>query len=300
MEVRIICHEVICFLLRVTGAPWLLREVIGKNKITIVNYHKVTAERFEEHIKLFSKLYSFVSIDEVQLALEEKNFKDLPSKPLVVSFDDGHASNAKLFEIIERRGVPVVIYVVAGVVGTNRRLWFDVVPKNDRRKLRLEELSDENRRLILKQHYMHEDDKEYSNSDYLSWSDLNKVLNVGGSIGSHTLTHPILNRCSPEMGNYECEESKILLESKLHINIRHFAYPRGAYDIRCAHWLKAAGYKTARTINPGWVTRSSDPFILPNFGVSDNAGENKAIVQASGLWDIIKNPFVIFRWIFSR
>ena len=53
-------------------------------------------------------------------------------------------------------------------------------------------------------------------------------------------------------------------------------------------WCQDAGYVTARTIDPGWVSPGADLLALPNFGISDNAGLSKAMVQSSGLWDVIK------------
>jgi len=284
-------NEIICLLLRMTGIPWLLRELYARHKVTIINYHDPAPDVFEKHMQLFSRSYSFIHIADLAAALEEKDFSDLPAKPLLVTLDDGHKGNARLFGIIKKYKVPAVLYVTAGVVNSNRHFWFKLTNLNKLQIDNLKNIPDDERREWLKGNLGHEDDREYKTSHALSLDELRQAISIGGTIASHTLFHPELDKCSDEVGLKECSESRSCLEALVGKPVQHFAYPSGGKDERTKKWLIQAGYRTARTIHSGWITVESNPLKLPNFGISDNAGINKAIVQTSGLWDMIKNMF---------
>jgi len=281
-------QEWLCRILRLSGLPWLMREVYARRTITIVNYHDPAPEVFERHIRVFSRVYSFIGIEDLASALTAGDFSALPAKPLLVTFDDGHAGNARLFETLRRYRVPAVIYAVAGVVGTRRAFWFDRLPHGNRAMRQLKALPDADRRAALREEYAHSDEKEYAFRSALSVEALGEFLRLGGTVGSHTMFHPLLAQCDEATGNAECRVSRTHLEKLLEISVRHFALPNGSADARTRAWVRAAGYATCRSIEPGWVTPKSDPLDLPNFGVADNAGPSKALIQASGLWDILK------------
>jgi peptidoglycan/xylan/chitin deacetylase (PgdA/CDA1 family) len=281
-------QERLCQILRLTALPWLVREVYARRRITIVNYHDPAPDVFERHIRAFSRAYAFIGIDELARALASGDFSVLPAKPMLVTFDDGHAGNARLFETLRRYRVPAVVYAVAGVVGTKRGFWFDRLPHGGDAMRRLKSMPDVERRQVVSQEYGHTDEREYEAPAALSPAHLRELIELGGTVGSHTMFHPLLARCDEATGSAECLESRARLEKLVGRQVHHFALPNGSADARTRDWVRAAGYATCRTTDPGWVTHQSDPLDLPNFGVADNAGPSKALVQASGLWHILK------------
>lgn len=288
-------QERLCQILRLSGLPWLMREVYAQRKITIVNYHDPAPEVFERHIRAFSRVYSFIGIEQLTRALTSGDFSALPAKPMLVTFDDGHAGNARLFETLRRNRVPAVVYAVAGVVGTKRAFWFDRLLHGGDAMRRLKGLPDAERRHVVEQEYGHTDEREYEEPAALSAAQLREFIELGGTIGSHTMFHPLLARCDEATGSAECRDSRAYLEKLLGGPVRHFALPNGSADDRTREWVRAAGYATCRSTEPGWVTPQSNPLALPNFGVADNAGPSKALVQASGLWDILKRGNTVWR-----
>jgi peptidoglycan/xylan/chitin deacetylase (PgdA/CDA1 family) len=281
-------QDIIMFALRLTGISWLLREVYVRRKVTIINYPDPSPEVFARHMAVFSRVYSFISIDQMTRALENNDFSDLPLEPMLVTLDDGHVGNAMLYETIRLYRIPAVIYAVAGVVDTCCRFWFRVLPADRHDRDFIMNQPDAERRSILQRDYDHLDDREYETAEALSAAQLREFIILGGTVGSHTIFHPLLSRCDDEMGRKECRQSRVILEEMLDTPVRHFALPRGDADNRTRAWVLDAGYSTCRTTKPGWVTRISDRFALPDFGVSDAASINKALVQACGLWDGIK------------
>jgi peptidoglycan/xylan/chitin deacetylase (PgdA/CDA1 family) len=187
---------------------------------------------------------------------------------------------------MKRYNLPAVIYVVAGAVNTNRHFWFTAAGSE---LTELKKVQNDERHRRLKEHFNHEDEREYGTRQALSLSEVQQFLAVGGTVGSHSLHHPILNKCEDEVILNECAESRRITEAMTGRPVLHFAYPGGIWDNRIKELIKRSGYTTARTIDPGWVTAVTDPLALPNFAVSDDADVSKAIVQASGLWGMIKS-----------
>lgn len=288
MNTRRLLHVIVNIILRVTFLPYLLREVYARNKITLVNYHDPEAKVFERHMRKFSRIYSFIDIETLADALRKRNFGNLPVKPLLVTLDDGHRGNAKLFEIMKKYNVPAVIYFVAGVVNSNRHFWFKTIGSIKSDCTELKRIRNEERLRRLKERFNHMDELEYRTRQALSIREVNEFLAVGGTAGSHSVFHPMLNRCEDEVILNECIESRRITEALTGSPVLHFAYPGGAWDNRIKELVRRSGYRTARTTDPGWVTATTDPLALPNFGISDDAGVSKAIVQASGLWGMMK------------
>jgi len=281
-------HELVALGFRITGLPWMLREYINRQKVTIVNYHNPQAERFAHHLEYFLKHYSIISLDTIVDAHQSGSWKNLPEKPLVITLDDGCRDNSNLLKIVRKHRIPLVIYVVAGAVGTNRKFWFNMVPRTFQNIKHLESVSNRERKQILEHTYSHTDEKEYPQGDGLTIEALRAFADNGVTIGSHTLSHPVLTRCDPGDLAQELSESRTSLSDLTGQDIRHFAYPVGYWNQAVKAAVAQAGYNTARTIDFGFVTSDSDLLSLPNLAISDDAGLNKAVVQASGIWDYLK------------
>lgn len=287
-----------CNLLRWSSLPWFMREVHARRKVTIINYHNPDPNIFEKHARFYSRHYSFVSIDQVVESLENGTFSRLPPKSLLITFDDGYANNARLISIIQRYRIPAVIYVVAGVVGTHRHFWFSKLPRYGKEKKILKSIPDSERRARMRFKYSHWDEKEYDEPMALSVKQLNAFVDSGCTIGSHSLFHPLLDLCDEQIGFQECRLSRERLEALIGKPVVHFALPNGNFNEKVLDWVRRAGYRSCRTTLRGWVTQTTSPFSLPDFGVADTADTKKAEIQVCGLWNILKN-LVNRLWTFS-
>jgi peptidoglycan/xylan/chitin deacetylase (PgdA/CDA1 family) len=285
--------EKTCMLLRFSLFPALLREVVARKRVVIVNYHNPHRKSFRQHFKVFLKLYNFISMDKLLLAIQSNDFSSLPPRPMVLTFDDGHAGNRLIFDDLGEARVPFLIYAVAGVVGTRRGFWFRDAGLSPRVLEEMKMIPNAERLRRLEEELNWRDETDLS-STALSREDLFRVIKLGGSVGSHTMFHPILTQCTLDEMRYEISESKRLLESSLGIEIAHFAYPGGAWNEVVRQEVIAAGYKTARSTSSHltfhrWVGNDTDSFALPVIGIDDRAGVNKAVVQSSGLWWLVKD-----------
>jgi len=106
--------------------------------------------------------------------------------------------------------------------------------------------------------------------NYLSWDQVNEIAAAGMPIGSHSLTHPYLDRMTDEKKlRAEIFTSKRLLEEKTGRPVTAFAYPFGRYNPQVRALVKAAGYTTARTIRWGAYHTEADlltlrAYLVPN------------------------------------
>ncbi len=74
--------------------------------------------------------------------------------------------------------------------------------------------------------------------EIMGWDDLTSLDQKLITIGSHTMTHPILTSLPVDLLDYEIDESKRVLERKLGRQINHFCYPGGNYDGRSVEYVR--------------------------------------------------------------
>jgi peptidoglycan/xylan/chitin deacetylase (PgdA/CDA1 family) len=72
-------------------------------------------------------------------------------------------------------------------------------------------------------------------------------------IGSHGVDHLLLTRVTPELQDKEIFQSRTMLQAMFDQPISSFCYPRGYYDPQIIAKVKAAGYKSARTVKVGSI-----------------------------------------------
>jgi peptidoglycan/xylan/chitin deacetylase (PgdA/CDA1 family) len=80
-------------------------------------------------------------------------------------------------------------------------------------------------------------------------------------IGSHTVTHPLLTRISPEEAYNEILDSKNMLEAQFNKSVTKFCYPRGYANSEIQDMVKEAGYKSARSTLVGFLDQSENPYF---------------------------------------
>lgn len=91
---------------------------------------------------------------------------------------------------------------------------------------------------------------------YMSWKDIQDLVDKQMEIGSHTKTHPKLTKLNQQRLEDELVGSRAILEKRLHISISDFAYPYGIYNGQVMDEVRKVGYTSARTSKP----KSSDTF----------------------------------------
>ena len=106
---------------------------------------------------------------------------------IVVTFDDGYRDFPEhVVPLLVRYGVPALLYLATGLVANGRT----------------------------------------SSSEALTWSQLAEAISTGlVAVGSHTHSHADLSRATEQEAEDEMRRSKELIEDRLGVACRHFAYP---------------------------------------------------------------------------
>jgi glycosyltransferase involved in cell wall biosynthesis/peptidoglycan/xylan/chitin deacetylase (PgdA/CDA1 family) len=176
--------------------------------------------------------WTFVDLDTLLRALagEER----LPPKAVLVTFDDAYADLLRSgLPVLEKRGIPAVVYAVAGSVGGSNE-WR----REGARELRL-----------------------------LDAEGLREVSRRGIEVGSHCMTHRQLPKVPAGELERELRGSAEALEALGLPRPRTLAYPHGEWSHEVAAAAIAAGYEAAFSVEPGLVERAGNRFALPRIEV---------------------------------
>lgn len=281
--------------IRYTGAPFLIRETIQKKKVTIVLFHDIDLIKTEIHFRVLNEKYNIISLKEYFDAIENSSFKLLPPKSLIITVDDGLKNNYLLKSLLKEYNIPVTIFLCAGIVGTNKHFWFrHGLARHTIEKLK--HLPNAQRLDFLKK-YGYTDEKEFSDCQALSQAEIEDLINII-DFQSHTISHPILPKCTDEEAYKEITLSKKILEEHYNLEVYALSYPNGDYGEREILFAKKAGYRYGITLDAGYNDSKTDPFKLKRLSIRDGSDVDELIVKASGLWMYIRNS--IKRVTFSK
>lgn len=274
-------HALIGALVKYSGIGTLQRFVCARRRATIVIYHDPKPEILDSHLAWYARRYNFITLDQLADALESGHWKHLPDYPMVVTIDDGHRGNSHLASTLRRHGVRPMIYLCSQIVGTNRPYWWRTNAAIQLDPEALKQLPDEERRGKLA---AAGDDPDMNGEvrQAMSWEEVSHLGSVT-DYGAHTRSHPILPNCDDHRCEDEIALCKQELEAELGKPCTHFAFPNGDYGPREIEVLRRAGYRTARSIDPGWNGPNVDPMQLKAIPVSDDTPVGWLAVQMTGL-----------------
>lgn len=271
--------------LRYSGLPLLFREIIQRNRITILLFHDVSPETADFTFQFLKKRYNVVDLNDLINAIDYKELISLPKKALIITFDDGHIGNYNLFSLIKKHNIPVSIFLCAAIINTNRSFWFTYKPSEEKKGELKKIINSERLAILNKFGYNQEEEHETPQA-------LNKVqiLEMKNDINfqSHTLFHPILTQCSYEDAKKEIIESKALLENEYDLNINAISYPNGDYTEREIEIAKEGGYSCGVTVDYGFNSIKTNVYKLKRISVKDIFNRDELIVRSSGVWGFLK------------
>ncbi|NJP05377.1 MAG: polysaccharide deacetylase family protein, partial [Chloroflexaceae bacterium] len=83
--------------------------------------------------------------------------------------------------------------------------------------------------------------------NYVSWEQLEAMVQLGMEIGAHSISHPDLTTLSSEAAADEIVGSRTMLRERLGIPVESFCYPIGAYNSSVVDIVHEAGFTNAVT-----------------------------------------------------
>jgi len=183
---------------------------------------------FAKQMSWLGRTHHPVSLDALLAGLDGR--EELPEGAAAVTFDDGFTSTFEhALPILAEHGIPATMFIVADRIGGDND-WMH------RRGMP--------RRRLMDQHQIRD------------------MHAAGIAIGSHTLTHPRLPECTPQVMRAEITDSKARLEDILSSPVTHFAYPFGLFDANTRELVEQCGYHSACSTRSGFNSGNTDRYEL--------------------------------------
>lgn len=193
--------------------------------IPILGYHRLvetipddddwgictTTQRFREQMAWFARLgWRTLSLEDAGARLLRG--ERVPSRHFVITFDDGYVDTLTVgIPILRSLGFTATVFVVTGLVG-QANSW---------------------------------DEGQGNVAPLMTWDQLEQVVAQGFAIGSHTVSHPHLDRISPDEVSRELVGSREELQRRLGVASGAFCYPYGHWNEQVVASVAEAGYDIA-------------------------------------------------------
>ncbi len=282
--------------------------LLSRGKLTTLLFHKVPAQRhplvpqepalpdFTAVLEATLRRFRILPLDEAVTALRAGN---LPANAACITFDDGYPEwRTGVLPVLERHGVHATFFVTTGQYaglpmwnerilhavqfapdGTPPLCWEGLPPllfgAADERRQTIERLdaflkyqvpADKER--LLQQLEQHTG-LDRQRVPAMSAEDLRHIHSRGFGIGGHSVTHPILSRCTAQQANEEIAGAREQLEALIGGKVAAFAYPNGTpgKDFGPEHidMVRRAGYRFAVTTQRGFATADTPLMQIPRF-----------------------------------
>ena len=225
-----------------------VRRARSAGRAVVLSYHAITdlshdrrlreygvpPARLADQLDSFARWgWSFIDLDALLRALAGE--ETLPARAILVTFDDAYADLlSEGCPVLAERGIPAVVFAVAGRVGGTNE-W--------RRRPASSELR------------------------LLDGEGLRAVAERGVEVGSHAMTHRSLPEVPPDELDQELRGSADVLEALGLPRPRVLAYPYGEWSPEVATGARMAGYEVGFTVTPGLVEPGADRHALPRVEV---------------------------------
>jgi peptidoglycan/xylan/chitin deacetylase (PgdA/CDA1 family) len=159
----------------------------------------------------------------------------LPVRPVVLTFDDGFANLIEhATPVLSELGFRATIFVVSGRCGQTND-WPNEAARIPRLPL-------------------------------LSWKELAQMVAAGFEVGAHSVTHRPLTKITPTEAEQEIVESKTMIEDRLGLPVKTFAYPFGFFSRRHCE-IARRHFRGAVSAQLGSARPTDDRHQLPRLDV---------------------------------
>lgn len=240
------------------------------------------ADSFCEQVDFLRRHYPVLTLDEALAALKRPS--GLRTSSILLTFDDGYRDNYSVaFPLLKSMGVQATFFLPTCLVGTNALAWWDQIAYTVRHARRYRFRVAENMQEIDLTR-MNADQAimrilRWFKSDgparpaalvtavaaacdgpvrqcapdpqFVSWEEAKEMLEGGMALGSHTHSHRLLGRLTPEEQMEDVVQSRDVFRQKLGVAPRVIALPCGSSSLETPSILARAGYEAAFTTRCG-------------------------------------------------
>jgi peptidoglycan/xylan/chitin deacetylase (PgdA/CDA1 family) len=135
-RIRAILKRCIAYALYWSGMLWIYRRILLRNRAVVLTYHRVlpcdadsfsapgivvSPRVFAANMAFLRKHFHPLSAGQFRSCLHQRKF---PTGACLVTFDDGwHDNETHALPVLRRLGVPAVLFVATGFIGTRSTFW---------------------------------------------------------------------------------------------------------------------------------------------------------------------------------
>lgn len=274
------------------GVVFMLHHICNKDKTRIPTNEdlKVSPEFLEKIILRYkSSGFKFISLDDLSLMISHGQY---PEQPFVAfTIDDGYLDNYTLaYPVFKHYNVPFTIFIATDFIDRKAILWWDTI---EELILRNESITTSDgitypcrtfqqrwdtfrilreKILSFNQENLYEELNQLFNDDNIDWykpikkqaMTWEQIITISQdplcTIGGHTVSHPALNQVSENRFNDEINGCITKLQSIIHRDIHHFAFPYGSRNEignREIDLISNYHFKTVFMANGGCITKNN-------------------------------------------
>jgi peptidoglycan/xylan/chitin deacetylase (PgdA/CDA1 family) len=223
-------------------------------------WHYVTVSEFRKQMNMIERLgYTPITFSDYQLFVEGK--LTLPSKPIIITFDDGYLDTlVNAIPILLELNMRAVIFVMG-----NRKL----------KSARWDELDD------------------LGSCPLMSDEQIRAVHKMGFEIGAHSLDHFALTGLSEKDMVYQVARSKEAIENVLEKPIQTFSYPYGRVDERVKKVVSDSGFLFSCGVYSGSAKFSQSMMDFRRLAINQDTSRLKFLVT-------LLLPYQYIEWLYFR
>lgn len=224
------------------------------------HWHHVTIAKFQKQLKLIDRLgFTPITFTDYQLYKEDK--LTLPSKPIIITFDDGYEDTFKnAIPLMMEMGMKGVIYVMG-----NRKLKRATWEEKDEKDI----------------------------CPLMTDNQIRTAKEMGFEIGSHSMNHDVLSDLTDAEAKHSIKKSKEDIESIINGPVHSFAYPYGLFDKRVQQFVADSGYLFACGVYTGSPVFGKTIYDIRRLSVNQDTS-----IQSFAIKLII--PYQYIEWLYHR
>jgi peptidoglycan/xylan/chitin deacetylase (PgdA/CDA1 family) len=239
-----------------------------------------TPAGFTRQMKHLARNYHVINM--LQLLNRVENGIPLPKRAVLITFDDAYSDFAyAAWPTLKRFGLPATLFVPTAYPGrkelvfswdrlyqafsgtTRTELWVEPLGRlpltnseEKRRALRkvqdhLPTVSDDEAMILVEFVCAQLAKRRVYSGSVLTWDQLRQLAKEGLTLGSHTRTHPVMIRVTPDRMREEIRASQADLKREIGTALPIFCYPNGSHNDAVVSILKEEGIRLAFTTLSG-------------------------------------------------
>ena len=283
-------------------------------------WHVLGSALYRRELEYVRKHFNVLPLEE---ALDRLAAGTLPPRAMAITFDDGTRNlGTHAVPVLRDLNLPAAMFLATGPMGSDETLWPDrlwlAIARTTATEVdlsvlglgtrsldgtvnrgavyvaavqQLKEVDDAHRIAALDEILTalgYRDGCDAGPFRMLSWDEAREIVSDGlVTLYPHTMTHPILARCSDDKVEREIADSCAALERETGRAPTIFAYPNGRlqdFDARAKDVLRGRGMRWALTTAAGFADRRCDPLALPRLAVgSDSSFDYFRLMVSGGL-----------------